>query len=256
MYFLSIANYHLSSSSGLAQVFTQGESKNPKERVEVCKAPWCLFKKLSHCHFCHVLLATTFTISTQIQGSRILLVLSFSLFLSPLFLFVCVSWITLLKLLGVKSLILPALLFYCCQIWCRKQYKFIILLFYRSEIYYSTQWANKGVGRAAFHSERFRGGCFLVLLDCWQNSVPCGCRTEIPVFSWTVWWWIAVHHLWRLHTFLVSWMLSSIFIKPSMASQVPPTSHLTQPILCFNGSMRLDALRWRYFSKSAPLQDS
>lgn len=100
---------HCWSSSLIIQWTSPGVSsgwkkESKRRRVEVYKASWCLSKELSHCHFWRILLVITFTIRTQIQGSRILLVLPFSFFF-------CVE--LQLKLWNVKSFLLPALVFYC-----------------------------------------------------------------------------------------------------------------------------------------------
>lgn len=45
----------------------------------------------------------------------------------------------------------------------------------------TSQCFSQGLGRAVLYSEAW--GSLLGLSGCWQNSLPCSCRTEVP-FSW------------------------------------------------------------------------
>ena len=64
-----------------------------------------------------------------------------------------------------------------------KQYMFIFLQLEVRRATWVWPSGNQDVGRAVFLSGRSKvESASLFIVGCWQNPVPCGCRTEPPVF--------------------------------------------------------------------------
>lgn len=68
-----------------------------------------------------------------------------------------------------------------------KLHKFIISQFCESEVWHESQRAKikmPGGLYSLLESSTGEGSLFQAHLGCWPNSVPCGCRTEVPVSLW------------------------------------------------------------------------
>ena len=78
------------------------------------------------------------------------------------------------------------------------------LQFCKLEIWHGSHWTK--IKNLPFFLDSPRRTCFLVYLDCWQNSAPCGCRTEIFFFFFFAGWWLP-----EVPTFLGSVSFFTIF---------------------------------------------
>lgn len=105
-----------------------------------------------------------------------------------------------------------------------RQHEFIISQFWQSEVRYRCHQTKSGCWQAASFLQALGENPRPAHPSCWKNSVPCRCRTEIPVFLLTANWGLS--QLIEAAMFLGSRSPSSFF-KVSTSSSVSHNVILT-----------------------------